>query len=80
MVLTPREQALVALLAGGASDQSAADQLGVSRRTVVYTLTGLMQRYGVENRFQLALVLGATGAAPLPTVDGHHPPGQPEAG
>jgi DNA-binding CsgD family transcriptional regulator len=66
IVLTPREKALVSLLIEGHSEESAANQLGVSRRTVLYTLRGLMDRIGVENRFQLALILGATGAASLP--------------
>ncbi len=42
-----------------------AAELRLSRRTVVYTLRGLMDRLNVENRFQLAMVLGATRAAPL---------------
>lgn len=66
IVLNQREKALVALLADGYSDESAAAHLGLSRRTVLYALRSLMDRVGVENRFQLALVLGATGTAPLP--------------
>ncbi|MFJ6195518.1 LuxR C-terminal-related transcriptional regulator [Micromonospora sp. NPDC092111] len=65
--LTPRERALVALLAAGHTDTTAAQRLNVSLRTVAYTLRALMDRLGVENRFQLALLLGAAGAAPLPT-------------
>jgi len=64
--LTPRERALVALLAAGHTDVTAAHRLNVSVRTVAYTLRALMDRLGVENRFQLALLLGAAGAAPLP--------------
>lgn len=60
--LTARESALVALLARGHTDQTAAERLGVSPRTVAYVMRGLMDRLGVENRFQLALVLGAAGA------------------
>jgi DNA-binding CsgD family transcriptional regulator len=70
IVLNQREKALVALLADGYSDESAAAQLGLSRRTVLYSLRSLMDRVGVENRFQLALVLGATGTAPLPAPYG----------
>jgi len=70
IVLNQRERALVALLADGYSDESAAAQLGLSRRTVLYALRSLMDRVGVENRFQLALVLGATGTAPLPAPYG----------
>lgn len=66
IVLTAREQTLVALLTAGHSEASAAAELGVSRRTVVYTLRTLMDRLQVDNRFQLALVLGGTRTIPLP--------------
>jgi DNA-binding CsgD family transcriptional regulator len=56
--LTPRERAIVNLLAGGHTDSSASASLGLSRRTVVYAIQGLMERCGVQNRFQLGLVLG----------------------
>jgi DNA-binding CsgD family transcriptional regulator len=64
--LTARERALVRLLSMGYTDQSAACELGVSVRTVAYAIRGLMDRVGVENRFQLALVLGATGTVSPP--------------
>ncbi|MDW5328308.1 helix-turn-helix transcriptional regulator [Plantactinospora sp. KLBMP9567] len=64
--LSNREQALVRLLAMGYTDQSAAQELRLSVRTVAYTMRNLMDRLGVENRFQLALLLGAAGAAPRP--------------
>jgi DNA-binding CsgD family transcriptional regulator len=67
VMLTVREQAIVALLSAGVSEEEAATRLGLSRRTVVYALRALMDRLGVENRFQLALVLGAARAVPLPT-------------
>jgi len=60
--LSPRESALVGLLALGHTDQTAAGELGLSPRTVAYTLRALMDRLGVRNRFQLALTLGAAGA------------------
>jgi len=56
--LTPRERAIVSLLAAGHTDSSASACLGLSRRTVVYAVQGLMERCGVQNRFQLGLVLG----------------------
>lgn len=64
--LNSREQALVALLAAGHSDQSAADELQLSLRTVAYTMRALMDRLGVESRFQLGLLLGAAGVVQLP--------------
>jgi DNA-binding CsgD family transcriptional regulator len=66
IVLTPREQAIVTLLAAGHTEESAASQLGLGRRTVLYALRTLMDRLSIENRFQLAVVLGAAGAVPLP--------------
>ncbi|WP_433789177.1 LuxR C-terminal-related transcriptional regulator [Actinoplanes sp. CA-252034] len=66
--LTAREQAILALLTDGYSEEAAGTMLGLSRRTVVYTLRALMDRLGVQNRFQLALVLGAARAVPLPGV------------
>ncbi|MEO3748609.1 LuxR C-terminal-related transcriptional regulator [Plantactinospora sp. B5E13] len=68
--LNHREQAVVRLLAMGHTDQSAAQELRLSVRTVAYTMRHLMDRLGVENRFQLALVLGAAGAAPEPPRHG----------
>ncbi|WP_234358945.1 MULTISPECIES: helix-turn-helix transcriptional regulator [unclassified Plantactinospora] len=66
VVLTPREKALVALLAEGHTDSSAAKELGMSTRSVTYALRSLMDRLGVENRFQLGLALGAMQAASPP--------------
>ncbi|MEV6526935.1 helix-turn-helix transcriptional regulator [Longispora sp. NPDC051575] len=62
--LTTRERAIVALLASGMTDAATAAELGLSVRTIAYTLSDLMSRYGVQNRFQLGLVLGAQGAQP----------------
>ncbi len=74
--LTEREQALVELLAAGLTDPAAGRRLGLSSRTIGYTLRALMDRLGVENRFQLGLALGArriyTSAA-----TGEHPAGLP---
>jgi DNA-binding CsgD family transcriptional regulator len=66
LVLTQREKAVIALLADGHTDATAAKQLGVSTRTLTYTLRGLMDRVGVENRFQLGLALGAMHAVTPP--------------
>lgn len=66
IVLSLREQAIVTLLTSGLTEDAAAAELGLSRRTVVYALRGLMDRLGVDNRWQLALVLGAARAVPLP--------------
>ena len=58
IVLSGRERELVSLLAKGHTDVSAAQQLNISARSVTYILRHLMDRLGVENRFQLGLALG----------------------
>jgi DNA-binding CsgD family transcriptional regulator len=57
--LTSRERRIVALLAAGHTDASAAARLGLSERTVAYAVSDAMERFRVQNRFQLGLVLGA---------------------
>lgn len=72
IVLSHRERGIVTLLATGLSEEAAATSLGISRRTVGYALRTLMDRLGVENRFQLALLLGAAQAVPLsPSIRPH---------
>jgi DNA-binding CsgD family transcriptional regulator len=71
VVLTQREKAVVALLAEGHTDATAARRLGMSTRSVTYTLRALMDRFGVENRFQLGLALGAMKAATPPDLTGN---------
>lgn len=53
--LPPADRRLLWLLAGGASDEVIARELGVSRRTLFRRLQILMARLGAENRFQMAL-------------------------
>jgi DNA-binding CsgD family transcriptional regulator len=75
MPLTAREQELVTLLAAGHTDATAARELRISQRSVSSTLRQLMDRVGVDNRFQLGLALGALHVRPSaadprqPTVD-----------
>jgi DNA-binding CsgD family transcriptional regulator len=64
--LDRRERALIRLLAQGHTDAMAARQLRISTRSVTSVLRGLMDRLGVENRFQLGLALGALRVVPLP--------------
>ncbi|MEO3926094.1 helix-turn-helix transcriptional regulator [Micromonosporaceae bacterium B7E4] len=59
IALCERERDLLRLLAQGHTDVSAARAMRISRRTVSNTLRGLMDRLGVENRFQLGLAVGA---------------------
>jgi DNA-binding CsgD family transcriptional regulator len=57
--LSRREHDLVRLLAYGHTDVTAAQELRISARSVTNTLRALMDRLGVDNRFQLGLALGA---------------------
>jgi LuxR family transcriptional regulator of spore coat protein len=58
ITLSERERELISLLAQGHTDVSAAEHLGISARSVTNILRSLMDRLGVENRFQLGLALG----------------------
>ena len=69
MNLTPREQAIVSLLAAGHTDARTAHQLGISSRTIAYTLRALMDRCGVQNRFQLGLMIGAYASEQVRTPE-----------
>jgi DNA-binding CsgD family transcriptional regulator/sugar-specific transcriptional regulator TrmB len=53
--LKPYERQLLALLAGGVTDDVAARNLGISRRTVTRCVERLMTVTGASSRFQLAL-------------------------
>nr|WP_275670169.1 helix-turn-helix transcriptional regulator [Streptomyces sp. L-9-10] len=58
IALDERQLKLVSLLLAGHTDVSAAHRLGVSPRTVTNMLRALMNRLGVDNRFQLGAALG----------------------
>ncbi|WP_155368986.1 helix-turn-helix domain-containing protein [Catellatospora vulcania] len=78
MHLTPRERSIVALLAAGHTDAAIAAQLDISVRTIAYTLSALMDRYAVTNRFQLGLRLGEESAQQA-DPDGPEEPGPEQA-
>jgi LuxR family transcriptional regulator of spore coat protein len=66
ITLSDRERELIALLAAGHTDVAAAERLGISPRSVTNILRSLMDRLGVENRFQLGLALGFLRKAHAP--------------
>ncbi|MDQ7911331.1 helix-turn-helix transcriptional regulator [Phytohabitans sp. ZYX-F-186] len=74
IALDPREQALIALLAQGHTDVTAARELSISTRSVSTIVRGLMDRFGVENRFQLGIALGAMHAITPPAKPEPAPP------
>lgn len=59
--LPPGDRHLLWLLAGGASDEVIARELGISRRTLFRRLSVLMARLGAANRFQMALQAQRSG-------------------
>lgn len=59
MELTQREKEIISLLADGHTDEAVAARMGISRRSIAYAISGLMQRHDITNRFQLGLLLGA---------------------
>jgi DNA-binding CsgD family transcriptional regulator len=68
IALTRREQWLVDLLAQGHTDVTAAQEMRISARSVTNTLRALMDRLGVDNRFQLGLALGAMRVTVPPSL------------
>jgi DNA-binding CsgD family transcriptional regulator len=70
IVLSGRERDLVELLAVGHTDVTAALALRISARSVTNTLRALMDRLGVDNRFQLGLALGALRVTVPPALAG----------
>ncbi|AWL85509.1 LuxR C-terminal-related transcriptional regulator [Streptomyces globisporus] len=55
------ERVLLRLLASGITDESVAQQLGVSRRTVQRKISDLIQRLGANGRFDAGLKAGRCG-------------------
>jgi DNA-binding CsgD family transcriptional regulator len=74
IVLDPLQRNLLALLAAGHTDTSAARRLHVSPRTVTNMLRALMNHLGVNNRFQLGVAVGLHSAVwrhePVPVLSG----------
>ena len=66
ITLTDRERMLIELLAEGHTDVTAAERLNISSRSVTNILRSLMDRLGVENRFQLGLALGIRRTTSVP--------------
>jgi DNA-binding NarL/FixJ family response regulator len=65
-ILTPREDAVVRLLARGYTDARAARELHISERSVSNIVRSMMDKLGVDNRFQMGVALGLLAVAPMP--------------
>ncbi|PRY22331.1 regulatory LuxR family protein [Pseudosporangium ferrugineum] len=68
IVLSDRERSLITLLAAGHTDHTAAQRLRISARSVTGIMRHLMDRLGVENRFQLGLALGSLRVVAPPSL------------
>ena len=70
--LTPAERRVAEVVAGGATNRAAADQLFVSVRAVEVHLTSIYRKLGIRSRTELAGPLARTGAQqpgrPQPTA------------
>ena len=55
--LTPREKEILELLGEGMSNQAIAQQTGLSENTVKHYMTPLLQKLGVRNRTEAALLV-----------------------
>ncbi|MEV4409509.1 LuxR C-terminal-related transcriptional regulator [Actinoplanes sp. NPDC049598] len=60
-LLDERERHLLALLAAGLTDESAAARLDVSVRTVRRTMASIMLRLGARSRFQAGMIAARLG-------------------
>ena len=59
--LTPAERRVVEVVAAGASNRAAADQLFVSVRAVEVHLTSVYRKLGIKSRTELASLLARAG-------------------
>ena len=60
--LTQREQQIVALLGDGLSNQEIAEKLKLTENTIKHYMTPILQKLGVRNRTEAALI-ARTGSA-----------------
>jgi DNA-binding NarL/FixJ family response regulator len=67
-LLTPRERDILALVAQGDDNRSAALKLGLSEKTVGNRLSEIFQKLGVSNRTQAAIMAVQRGLVPPPEV------------
>jgi DNA-binding NarL/FixJ family response regulator len=59
--LSPRDHKVLMLLAGGATDETIARQLGLSTRTVERRVRAMLDQLGAETRFQAGVQAGRRG-------------------
>jgi DNA-binding NarL/FixJ family response regulator len=62
--LTPRQRQVLGLLGCGVENSKIAASLGVSERAIKTHVSGLLQKFGADNRTGLALIACRAGFAP----------------
>jgi len=64
-LLTPRELAVLRLVAAGQSNRQIAESLGITERTVKFHVTAIFNKLGADNRAQAVALAGRRGLLPL---------------
>lgn len=64
-LLTPRELAVLRLVAAGQSNRQIADALAITERTVKFHVTAIFNKLGADNRAQAVALAGRRGLLPI---------------
>jgi DNA-binding NarL/FixJ family response regulator len=64
-LLSPRELAVLRLVAAGQSNHQIADSLGITERTVKFHVTAVFNKLGADNRAQAVALAGRRGLLPI---------------
>jgi DNA-binding NarL/FixJ family response regulator len=64
-LLTPRELAVLRLVAAGQSNRQIAESLGVTERTIKFHVTAIFNKLGADNRAQAVALAGRRGLLPI---------------
>lgn len=64
-LLTPRELAVLRLVAVGQSNRQIASSFGISERTVKFHVTAIFNKLGADNRAQAVALAGRRGLLPI---------------
>ena len=61
VLLTPREQMVLQLMAAGLSNREIASSLAITERTVKFHVTAILNKLGADNRTQAVAMAGRRG-------------------
>jgi DNA-binding NarL/FixJ family response regulator len=64
-LLSPRELAVLRLVAAGQSNHQIAESLGITERTVKFHVTAVFNKLGADNRAQAVALAGRRGLIPI---------------